>query len=103
MINQVWTDIDINDIGTSGMSLSDISSLTSIEWEQLDCLETGIGFAYYLEIENISDTAYTDEVSLDVMLNGEMKSLHKGTDFDYLYPSNDTLRVKIYIKMVILS
>jgi hypothetical protein len=91
-----WVDINIADIGTDGMSLSDISALTSAEWLAYDCMSSGIGFAYYLEMASTSDTAYTDELTLNVELLGELKSLVKGTDYNYSYVSNDVLQVKLY-------
>jgi hypothetical protein len=94
--NLAWVDINIADIGTDGMSLSDIAALTATEWAAYDCMSSGIGFAYYLEIASTSDTAYTDELTLNVELLGELKSLVKGTDYNYSYVSNDVLQVKLY-------
>jgi hypothetical protein len=94
--NLAWVDINIADIGTDGMSLSDIAALTATEWAAYDCMSSGIGFAYYLEMASTSDTAYTDELTLNVELLGELKSLVKGTDYNYSYVSNDVLQVKLY-------
>lgn len=94
--NLAWIDINIADIGTDGMSLSDVAALTTAEWAAYDCIDSGIGFAYYLEMASTSDTAYTDELTLNVELLGELKSLTKGTDYDYSYVSNDVLKVKLY-------
>ena len=95
-VNEEWKTIDIADIGTDGMSLTDVSALTSAEWIAYDCMDSGIGFAYYLEMASTSDTAYTDELTLNVELLGELKSLIKGTDYDYSYVSNDVLQVKLF-------
>jgi hypothetical protein len=94
--NLAWVDINIADIGTDGMSLSDVAALTTAEWTAYDCMSSDIGFAYYLEMTSTSDTAYTDELTLNVELLGELKSLVKGTDYDYSYVSNDVLQVKLY-------
>jgi hypothetical protein len=94
--NLAWVDINIADIDTDGMSLSDVAALTTTEWAAYDCMSSGIGFAYYLEMASTSDTAYTDELTLNVELLGELKSLVKGTDYNYSYVSNDVLQVKLY-------
>ena len=94
--NNAWTTINIADIDTDGMTISEVGALTSAEWIAYDCMTTGLGFAYYLEIADTTDTAYTDELSLNVELFGKITSLTKGTDYDYAYVSNTVLQVKLY-------
>ena len=94
--NLEWKTIDINDISTDGMSVSDIESLTSAEWALLDCMDTGLGFAYYLEMQDITDNASIADISINVEVMGPLKSLVKGTDYDYEYVGIDVLQVKLY-------
>jgi hypothetical protein len=59
-------------------------------------MDTGLGFAYYLEMQDITDSASIADISINVEVMGPLKSLVKGTDYDYEYVGIDVLQVKLY-------
>ena len=83
----------ISDIETEGRIPSDIASIPSIAWDILLKESEGIGFEYFMSIENISDTCKTDSLTLQIDMKGSWQSALKGTDFNYGYPANDQLKV----------
>ena len=83
----------ISDIETEGRIPSDIASIPSSAWDILLKESEGIGFEYFMSIENISDVCKTDSLTLQVDMKGSWQSALKGTDFNYGYPANDQLKV----------
>ena len=83
----------ISDIETEGRVPSDIASIPSSAWNILLKESEGIGFEYFMSIENISDVCKTDNLTLQVDMKGSWQSALKGTDFNYGYPANDQLKV----------
>ena len=83
----------ISDIETEGRIPSDIASIPSGAWDILLKESEGIGFEYFMSIENISDVCKTDSLTLQVDMKGSWQSALKGTDFNYGYPANDQLKV----------
>lgn len=83
----------ISDIETEGSLPSDIAAVPSSAWGILLKESEGIGFEYFMSIENISDVCKTDSLTLQVDMKGSWQSALKGTDFNYGYPANDQLKV----------
>lgn len=83
----------ISDIETDGSLPSDIAAVPSSAWNILLKESEGIGFEYFMSIENISDVCKTDSLTLQVDMKGSWQSALKGTDFNYGYPANDQLKV----------
>lgn len=89
-----WKSINIANIATEGMTPSQISGLTSAEWELLDADE--IAFAYCISLTSSSDVAEVDKTEILADIKGEIESKIKGSDYDYSYPTSKSLKVKIY-------
>lgn len=97
--NNGWVTIDSNDLNAIknlGISIPSFNTMNSSHWFSLINNSKKIRFAYYLEIEDSTDIAFTDSLSSKFDMNGIWKGAVYGTDFDYDYPSNSLVRIKIY-------
>lgn len=80
-------------VDKSGILHNELASIPSDKWEEVR--EDTLRFAYYL-----AKTAVTDDIAVDTLtitgdMNGAWKKAIHGTDYDYEYPANDTLVVKL--------
>lgn len=83
-------------VGVNGFDGSTLSSIPSVKWDSFVEDTKTIRFAYYLELKAEGDTALVDELVLKYQNQGYWESVVHGTDYSYLYPSNEMLRVKLY-------
>jgi hypothetical protein len=83
-------------VGTSGFDGTTLSSIPSVKWDSFVEDTKTIRFAYYLELNDAGDTALVDELVLKYQNQGYWESMVHGTDYNYLYPSNEMLRVKLF-------
>lgn len=95
-----WVEIDhtnLEQVQQNGIKPSEISTLTSADWDKLIKKPNveGIGFAYYLEQGDFNDVVEVDEISLNVNMVGSWTNAKVGTDYDYEYPSNKSLLVTL--------
>lgn len=95
-----WVEIDhtnLEQVQNNGIKPSEISTLTSADWDKLIKKPNveGIGFAYYLEQGDFDDIVEVDEISLNVDMVGSWANAKVGTDYDYAYPSNKSLLVTL--------
>lgn len=95
-----WVEIDhtnLEQVQQNGIKPSEISTLTSADWDKLIKKPNveGIGFAYYLEQGDFDDVVEVDEISLNVDMIGSWANAKVGTDYDYEYPSNKSLLVTL--------
>lgn len=97
--NGAWTtvtDTDLSDVKTKGMSPTVFSALTNTEWQQLISSSKKVRFAYYLEIDSVSDSASTDKLVLQFDALGSWKAMPYGGDWEYEMISLKRARVYIY-------
>lgn len=92
--NNEWVHIDVKDITSDGMTVSQISSISASAWADFNA--DSIGVAYSLSMESITDALEVDELSVVVDLMGEVQSQVQGVDYDYGYSAKNTLRIKFY-------
>lgn len=95
-----WVEIDhtnLEQVQKNGIKPSEISTLTSADWDKLIKKPNveGIGFAYYLEQGDFNDVVEVDKISLNVDMVGSWANAKVGTDYDYEYPSNKSLSVTL--------
>jgi hypothetical protein len=94
--SSTWKAVDITDINNVkqyGMSASVMKALTTDNLALLGM--DNIGFAYYLEISDITDTCNVDALVLTVNMKGDWNKAVYNTDVTYGYPSNDILKIQI--------
>lgn len=92
-----WTDIDSSDLAAvkaGGMDAATVNARVRADWDALMGTSKLIRFAYYLGMDASTDTASTDELSMNLEMLGTWQSTLPGTDYTYEYPDNTTLRVK---------
>lgn len=92
--NNEWVHIDVEDITSDGMTVSQISNISASAWDDFNA--DSIGVAYSLSMESITDDLEVDELSVVVDLMGEVQSQVQGVDYDYGYSAKNTLRIKFY-------
>lgn len=82
-----------SDILVNGNTASEINGITQAQYDSFEADE--IGFGYVLHIENTTDVANIDNLSMNVLAKGSWNKAVYGTDYTYGYPANNTLRVDI--------
>jgi hypothetical protein len=82
---------DLNEVKSEGMDINTFNALTT-EWNQI--VTNKIRFAYYLEINAITDVAQVDKLEIQFDILGKWKKAVHGTEYDYEY-SNDNLKVSL--------
>lgn len=82
-----------SDFLADGNTASEINNITQAQWDSFGADE--IGFGYVLHIENTTDVANVDNLSMSVLAKGSWNKAVYGTDYTYGYPANNTLRVDI--------
>lgn len=93
--NNGFAQIDVdNDIGNIGMTQTVFSNIPISDLLTFISDSEYIGFAYYLDIQSLSDTAEIDSIIINVTSNNWKKAVH-GTDYDYGYTSQRTLQVDL--------
>lgn len=93
--NNVWSSINLADIGTDGMTQQQLNSISESDWHTFSDGIDGIGFAYYIEMSDITDIAEIDNISIQLDGKGLWLSAIKGKDFEYRYSDNQTLKVTL--------
>lgn len=94
----IWETVDINnltDFNNKGMNKTVTDALTTAINSQLIGSSNKIRFAYYISQSNLSDTAYTDSISIKVFLKGHNELANKN-DYDVKIGS-DNNSVEFYI------
>ena len=86
---------DINAIKTNGISASSLNTITREQWDTLTVGKPGIGFAYLLTIEEVTDTCSIADISITADMKGSWRMPMPGTDYFYEYPLNDVLRINL--------
>ena len=86
------------DVITDGMTASDLASITSTQWTDFysgDVDKDGIGIGFAFSETDINQSTAIDNLSLIVDLQGSWNKAEHITDYQYGYPSNDTLHVEL--------
>lgn len=89
-----WEVVDINNIATQGMSPSLFESITDLE--ELDAEKKGIAFAYYINIDSITDKASIDTLQMNLKFFAELFGMGHGSYYNYYsysYPTGTVLKV----------
>lgn len=95
-----WKDIDMTSADSfisTAMNAADVQLIPAEAWQEiLDYVDGGVGFAYCMVAATLTETCNVDKLTFTANMKGAWKSAIKGTAYDYGYPLNDVLQVKIY-------
>lgn len=95
-----WKDIDMTNADafiSSAMNAADVQLIPEAAWQEiLDYVDGGLGFAYCTVATTLGETCNVDKLTFTANMKGTWKSALKGTVYDYGYPLNDVLQVKLY-------
>ena len=80
-------------VKTNGITPEVLSTITREKWDTLTVGKPGIGFAYLLTIEELTDTCSIADISITADMKGSWRMPIPGTDYFYEYPLNDILRI----------
>ena len=89
---------DLSAVLNDGATADDIKNITDAEWDAFYGAtygDEGIAFAFAISLGSASGVASVDDLTVTADLRGEWRRAIHGTDYDYCYPSNDTLRVEL--------
>ena len=98
LIDGVWTIIDISDISkikANGMNPISFNAVTKEQWAELRGSSEKMRFAYYLEIDNVTDVANTDELSMTVDMRGTWIAAVPVTEYHYYYLNNHSITINL--------
>lgn len=93
-----WSTIDHMDltvVAANGIDPARLAEITRTDWDALLDGKKGVGFAYLLDEENITDTCEINQLDLIVDTLGSWEKGVRGSDYTYGYPRNNILRVKL--------
>lgn len=74
LLNGVWSKVNIldkTDIESKGLTTGAINALTKEQIMELKGISTTLRFAYYLKQDNLEVESYTDELSIEVVMQGQ--------------------------------
>ena len=83
---------------SEGISMSDVATISEMQWDTFfnaDNGDKGIAIAFAMSITDITDVAYLDNLRVTADMRGEWRKAVHGTDYDYVYPNNATLKVEL--------
>lgn len=89
---------DLSAVLNDGATADDIKNITDAEWDAFYGAtygDEGIAFAFAISLGSASGVASVDDLTVTADLRGEWRRAIHGADYDYCYPSNDTLRVEL--------
>lgn len=89
-------DTDLSIVKVNGITPTVLNAINPSQWYSLTSSQRKIRFAFYLEIENLTDSASLDKLLNQLDLQASWRIAKPGTDYDYEYPNNTTLRIKIF-------
>lgn len=100
IVGTTWSAInDINDlveVKNNAMTKETFNSISSASWETERGNSSNIRFAFYLEINSLSDVANEDRIDLNCNLKGKWQLCYNnGTIYDVFY-ENEKITTKIY-------
>lgn len=95
-----WKDIDMTNADSfisTAMNAADVQLIPAEAWQEiLDYVDGGVGFAYCMVAATLTETCNVDKLTFTANMKGIWKSALHGTVYDYGYPLNDVLQVKLY-------
>lgn len=94
--NGIWEDIDhtnLTAVATNGIAITMISNITAKNWSELLDEKVNIGFAYLLDMNDITDPCSIERLNIQVQSQGEWGMAVPGLDYRYKYPNSSTLRL----------
>lgn len=94
-----WTTVDhtkASSIGALGMDLAIVNSLTPEQWKLGIGASTKFRVGFFFDYSEITDVGKIDLITINVNMRGSWKKAVHGTDYDYEYPNNTTLTVKLF-------
>jgi alpha-tubulin suppressor-like RCC1 family protein len=95
----IWETVDHTDLSlvkANGMTISEFNALTSTQIMDLVGAPDKIRFGYYMEITDPGETCETDELSLQVDMNGEWEKAQHMVDYNYAYLNSTTLQIELF-------
>jgi alpha-tubulin suppressor-like RCC1 family protein len=95
----IWETVDHTDLSlvkTNGMTVSEFNALTSTQIMDLVGAPDKIKFGYYMELTDPGETCETDELSLQVDMNGEWEKAEHMVDYNYAYLNSTTLQIELF-------
>lgn len=97
--NESWEIIklDVANILANGMNSTQVAAVPSEGWTKLTSKDKALGFALaFLPTNDVADNCAVTDITLNVDKKGPWESQVQGTTYDYSYPNNETLQLKIY-------
>lgn len=94
-----WASINVDDLAeveTNGMTPGDFNTIPGSAWDELVGEAHKIRFAYYLELDALTDQAETDALVATFDMWGIWEKAIHGTQYDYQYTDNTLLEVSLY-------
>ena len=91
-----WVEISLDNVYADGLSLTKLTEITRNQWDKLLTEEVEeFGFCFLLHKVNPSDEANIDNLILTVEMRGRWVGAVHGTEYNYEYIDNTTMRVTI--------
>lgn len=89
-ITQDFAEVNVNDLDyveQRGMTI-DTFNTVGAKWNDV-VTDDKIRFGYYVEIDEVTDTANIDKLAIDMDLTGRWKEAHHPTEYDYEYDNKN--------------
>ena len=92
-----WSKIEPNveTVNAFGIPKEIFNNIQPDEWNTLRRKSDKIRFGYLISYNNVSDKSYISALNAQFDMTGTWKSAVHGRDFEYEYPNNSTILVKI--------
>lgn len=92
------TPVSAANVLSVGMTAETLASINETQWDLFFSGtggDSGIGLGFAISQDTVSQIADVDNMTIYVDMKGEWMSAHKGTDYEYGYPNNNLLRVRL--------
>ena len=89
---------DADTVLSEGMTKGTLSGISDLQWDTFfnsDAGDKGIALGFAISITTVDDNAYLDNLQVIADMKGEWRKAVHGTDYDYAYPNNTTLKIEI--------
>ena len=89
---------DADTVLSEGMTKDTLSGISDLQWGTFfnsDTGDKGIALGFAISITTVDDNAYLDNLQVIADMKGEWRKAVHGTDYDYAYPNNTTLKIEI--------
>jgi hypothetical protein len=88
--------LDAEGIAANGMTTGELQLIPENKWTEFAGDSDTFRLAYYMEVDSSTDAVMIDELRMNYRMDGGWESPAQGVDYDYHYPTNESLSIQVY-------